>query len=238
MSARNLKNDTKGRKTRLPRNSQIALDRAIARSQPGGEPAGRVIVPADYSFRQASYSLNESPPKNIRSQIFWLQMTLNKVSGGNVSTSIDTEVGQSFQVNDLSYASSFSSLFDQYCIYSVVCNISTRNGNSASCGRLTTAIDTDNVTSLGSEAAVQAFSSAQTVTLRPEMVVQRYIKPSISSFAYQGSGTGYAPARAWCDLANTSIAHYGIRLYFTGNSASGYVYDMTCTYTIGLRYSI
>jgi hypothetical protein len=234
----NRQNGTRKKTSRSGNSSQQAVDRSIAASHQAGEQAGRVTVPADFSFRPASYALTESPPRNIRSKIFWLQMTLNKVSGGNVSTSIDTEVGQSFQVNDLSYASSFSSLFDQYCIYSVVCNIATRNGNSNSIGRLTTAIDTDNVTSLGSEAAVQAFSSSQTVVLRPEMTVQRYIKPSISSFAYQGSGTGYAPARAWCDLANTSIAHYGIRLYFTGNSASGFVYDMTCTYTIGLRYSI
>jgi hypothetical protein len=223
------------------RNKSMAgnpVDHALALSHPAGELLGRVTCPRDFTFRPAGYALSQSPPKNIRSHIVWLEVSLLKTSGANISTSVDTEYGQSFQINDLSYASQFASLFDQYCIYSVVVNFSFRNGNSNSIGRFVTAIDTDNVTSLGSEAAMAAFSTAETTSLRPETTIQRYINPSISSFAYQGSGTGYAPARAWCDLANTSIAHYGIRAYATGNSASGFVMDVSCTYVIGLRYQI
>jgi len=188
-------------------------------------------------------NITQSPPKNLRNQIHWIQQTVTLVSSGVVSGS-NVEANWSFKLNDLNQYAAMTALFDQFCLYSVVFNVCISGqlgsplGSVVAFGRLTTAIDFDNVSNLGSEAALQQYATAQTVEIVPGLTVQRYIKPCVTPNIYLIAGTGYAVGRAWLDNSSTSvlIPHYGIRVYFVITGASGPVdYDIVATYTMGFR---
>jgi len=240
-SSRNRASRRRGRgNTRTGGNQSIML-RGEARSQTGGVRSGLVTSGADFTTRPPSALITQSPPRNIRSKIHWFQESFTKDSSHNVSSSIDTEVNYSFSIGDFPGGPGLCGYFDQYCIYAVICNI-TPNGagfssNSANFGRLTTAIDFDNTTSLGSESTVQRFATSQTVEIQYPLHVQRVLKPCNTESLY-GSGFGsYGIGRFWVDSVSQGVNHYGLRTYWRNNISSNFNFDLTCVMIVGFRNS-
>jgi len=209
-------------------------------------PQNRITNPVDYQFKVPSFSITQSPPRNLRNQIYWFQKTTTFLSSKSISYTSDTEYNTSFTVSNLipTEVSALLSLFDQYCIHTIVIHVSVVNSLlnfSGTAGRLTTAIDYDNVANLGSEAAVQEFSTAQTVEVSQGTCVERVLKPCVDLALYQLSGTGYGPTRVWLDSASNAVPHYGFRSYWTGNtynSGGGLIADYVFTAILGFRQSI
>lgn len=163
------------------------------------------------------------------------------MNGQSISTSVPVEYNYSFTIATVTPEYSvLTSLFDQYCIHSVIVHLNTLNfsTNSGTAGRVTTAIDYDNVATLGSEASVQEFSSAQTVEISPGLSIERAINPCVDPQLYQTAGTGYGAARMWVDSASTAVQHYGFRSYWSNNTVSSLSFDLIVTTIIGFRNSI
>jgi hypothetical protein len=201
----------------------------------------RVTNPTDLNAKPRNWLITESPPKNFWNKVYWLKKTVTLVNAASLSTSVPVEGNLSFTVQSLfpEYATILS-LFDQYCIHTVVVhlNLDSVGASSGSYGRCTTAIDFDNVANLGGETLVQDFSTAQTVDLSPGLCIERVIQPTVDPVIYQVSGSGYGVGRMWCDSASSSIPHYGFRAFFAQNTISGTTYDVVVTSIIGLRNSI
>lgn len=235
------------RKNRKGRNASRDGDgnstaRKFASDHRMGAALDTITVPSDFNRRRASMMLTQTPPRSVRDQIHWFEVTETLVSSGNVSSSptTTTEFNQSFSLGLWSSYSSITALFDQYCIHSVICNVSTEAVFTAvaGAGRCTTAIDYDNVANLSNEGSIQAFGSAETVTVVPHMNIQRYVEPCVTPALYQTSGTGYSSQRMWIDAASPNVPHYGLRVLFYNNNVSGFTIDIVCTFRYGARNSI
>jgi len=219
----------------------LAADRQIIADHHYTTSANLVGVPrGDVSATQITAALTQIPPRQIRNQIYWVEQTCTINTGISVSNSIDTEGGFGFTLSQLGDYAALTSCFDQYCIYSVLVTIQVNaaglTNTAARYGRLTTALDFDNVLSLGSEAANMQFSTARTTNLVSDMAVQRYIKPCVAPALYGGSTfSSYGIARSWLDSASTNTQHYGLRVYFSGNTASNVTYDVIGTFVCGFR---
>lgn len=207
-----------------------------------GSSIDTIRVPSDYSRRRRAWTLSQSPPRSIRDQIHWFEVTETLVSSGSVNSSptATTEFNQSFTLGLWSNYAAITALFDQYCIHSVVVNITTEAVFTAvaGAGRCTTAIDYDNVSNLSNEGSIQAFASAETVTVVPHMNIQRYVEPCVTPALYQTSGTAYGSQRMWIDAASPNAQHYGLRILFYNNNVSGFTIDVVATFRYGARNSI
>jgi len=217
------------------------VDRELCNDTRAGMPADTVRVAADLHVRPINGVIIESPPKNLRSKVFWYQTTVNANNIG-VGTSGNTESNYSFILSNLNEYTSLTTLFDQYCIYSVVCNISVQSmlasSNTNTFGRVTTAIDYDNVSNLGGLSAVQDFGNQETVAVVTGLAIQRYIKPCNSESLYTGSFGAFGVGRFWIDCASTGVQHYGLRTYWSGNTAFTFNVDYNFTYVMGFRNSM
>jgi hypothetical protein len=212
------------------------VDHEIASSHMGGELAKRVTCKQDYIRANLSSILTQSPPKNLQRSIHWFQCQDTRLSAQSISTSVYTEVNFAFSLNDTPFTSAIQALFDQFCIYAVVVNVCHSSISSSNyLGRFTSAIDYDNTTNLGTEFALQAYSTAQTVEVTPGLNVQRLVKPTVDTTIYSSQ---YGPQRLWIDNGSPSTGHYGFRMFWTGNTSSALLVDVICTYIIGARCSV
>lgn len=213
-----------------------AVDHLLAKSHFGGENSKRITVSEDYIRSNLSTVLNQGPPKNITRAMHWFQCQVVKANAISISTSVYTESNVYFALSDAPISSNITGLFDQYCIYAVVANICHSQVASANyLGRFTSAIDYDSVTNLGTETAIQQYNTAETVEVTQGMTVQRFIKPCVDISVYSSS---YGNGRFWIDTSSGSSAqHFGLRMFWTGNTSGNLLVDLICTYIIGARNS-
>lgn len=131
-----------------------------------------------------------------------------------------------FQLGDLPQVSTFSALFDAYRInavkvtFSPVTNtqsVATTTSAGATSAAVTqdleTVIDYDDSTVLTAETDLFQYESYKTTPFN--RIHSRYLKPKLSEVVYKTSGAlmGYGQAHKWVDIANTDVAHYGIKGY-------------------------
>jgi len=213
-------------------------DRQLMASSHRGGPAMRVTVPEDMARQAISTLITQSPPKNLRTKIVWITQQVNIVSQLSISNSVYTEANYAFKLTDISNYSTWSSLFDQFCLYSVSISVVpiAPNLTTGALGRLTTAIDYDNTNNLSTEFAVQQYSSALTVEVSPGMTVQRFIKPCNKSGVYAGTSvTNGSVSRLWVDANAQAVSHYGFRSIWNLNNYSSLTADYLATYCVGFR---
>jgi hypothetical protein len=208
-------------------------------SQTSSGSAVRVRPIDDLTRRPMAPDLNFMHlPKNIKTQIHWFTVDCSLVFGLSVSSI--SEGNRSFALSDLSIGSAISTLFDQYAIFCVYArtNVTVSAATATSVPRYYTAIDYDNVTTLGSVAAIQAYG---TVSHSSTVEVQeRYIEPCAAPALYSGSAFNhFSQSRVWIDSVNTTTPHYGFRLIVDnlGAAAVGSV-NVEFTYVICARNSI
>jgi hypothetical protein len=227
------------KKSNSGQNSARATDRAIAQSsQVVGR--GEVIVPAaDFDRTVPSWRLIQHPPKNLRSQLMWIQGKRQQVL--TISNAVPTENNISFQFQDLTDLNGLAPFFDQYCIYSVTVNITPDFEGAGSTlytfGAVATAIDYDNTNALGSFPALEAFASCVVCELTPSQSLQRYVKPCVAPALYTSGAafSGYGVERLWIDSSTPNVPHYGFRSIFISNTVSGLSCTFDFNYVIGLR---
>jgi len=216
------------------------VDNEISRAGRPGSGTATVINAGDTRARPPSMALVQSPPKNLRSRIFWCKLGAYTAAGNAVSNTNPITAGFSFALNQISNYTSYTSIFDQYCIYAVNATITMRyNGTlNFNMGELVSAIDYDNASGVGF-ANLQNYGSAQTLSVRPDLSVQRFIKPCVAPALFSGSTfTDYGIARAWVDSASPDTQHYGLKFTFINNGVTGLTYDFWYELILGFRNNI
>jgi hypothetical protein len=193
----------------------------------------------DLFRRTQSWLLTQSPPRSISNQIYWVQ---GKVEvNQTISASAPTETNFAFHFSDLTNLAGLASYFDQYCMFSVVVNLNF-NYNGATPGALgnvVTAIDFDNIATLGSLSAIEAYESALTSKINTTQSIQRLIHPAVSPALYGGSSfNAFGISRMWVDSANTGVPHYGYRSFFVSNLGTTLTATYDFNFVIGLRNNI
>lgn len=223
-------------------NSTRTTDLAIAQS---AQVVGKAFVNTprqDFSRRTPNWLLTQTPPRDLTSQIFWVRGKRQAVI--TVSNTVPTEMNFPFAFSDLPNLVGVASYFDQYSIYSVVCNVTCDFEGAGSTlysfGTCVTAIDYDNVNNLGSLASIESYGSAVTQEFSTGQSIQRYVKPCVAPALYTSGATfsGYGVQRQWIDSASTGVPHYGFRTFFVSNTVSGLSATADFSYVIGLRNNI
>jgi hypothetical protein len=172
---------------------------------------------------------------NFRNRVFWVEdstdQTVNFVSGGTVF------IGQAFQLTDCFTLPTFATVFDQYCIYSVVARFTFEYAaNAGSPGEFLSVIDFDSATAPAGPGALEAYSSFEVLSIGLGTSQIRYIEPCVTPFVFQSGTvlTSFAVARQWIDCSDTAVPHYGMKYMIRGNvqTVIGKVY---LTYVCGFR---
>lgn len=159
----------------------------------------------------------------------------------SISNSSPTYYGLAFLLNAFNALNNMVSYWDQYCIYSAVVRIYTGYVASQpySLGEITTCLDFDNITSLGSYQSYLDYSSAVECVLMPGKSYERFLKPTVAAEVYNGSAsTAYGLTRSWIDSGSSAIPHYGFRAAFQNNGLSGAAVVVSVTVIAGFRNSI
>lgn len=220
-----------------------STDRAIAQS---ATVVGRAMVEVpsqDFGRRPPSFLLNQTPPRSIRNQLYWIQgKTSTQLT---ISNSVPTEHNISFQFSDLTDLVGLASFFDQYCIYSVTVNITPDFEGAGSTlytfGQCASAIDYDNINAVtGGLAGLLSYASCVQQEMTSGQSLQRYLKPCVAPALYTASAafSGYSVQRMWIDSSTTSVPHYGFRTLFVSNTVSGLSVTYDINYVVGLRNNI
>jgi len=221
-----------------------SVDRAFVRDHHAAGKGDVVSVPGDYSRRQPSFMLVQSPPRNFAQGITWITDTwfsqLN-ISGAGALT----ESNFAYVLSNLGNASSLVSIFDQYCVYAVFTSFTLTpvaiTTAAVSYGQLFTAIDYDNANTIGSVAAITQYSSMEFSEIIPGKSHERFLKPCVGAIIGAGNASAVttSPQRMWVNSAVTSQPHYGLRVIVVGNSTTQtYTLDITHRFIVGFRNTI
>jgi len=201
---------------------------------------------ADLGRKPLSMSLTQTPPRRVQDQIYWIEKT-NNVNLTLSTSGAVSELALVFNLGSFTEGSAFAALFDQYCIYSAfssarleISNVPT--STETSWGRIYSAIDFDSGGNVGSEAAIQEFSSCQYSELIFGKSYERYVRPCVplvTGSSNSTSNTGLAMTRAWINTAQPGVSHFGIRYLTVGNN-TGTAQNVSIIYTciLGFRNSV
>jgi len=221
----------RGRGRRGRRRGGPPVDRELVNSIKA-TGANSTTVATDLIDRRQNMNLVQTPPKQIGNQIYWVKE--NVLTTFNTSTSTYVENNWAFTLTGLNDYSNLTSVFDQYCIYSVAASFSVDGlspvGVSIS---LLTALDFDNVAAVG-PVGIAGFSNCSETLIGPSSSLVRYVKPCIALAAYTGTFTGYATQRCWLNCSSPSILHYGLRSVGLQTNAS-FTVRVVFEYVVGFR---
>lgn len=182
--------------------------------------ANTELVRSDLSSRRQNFNLVQSPPRNFLTNIYWTRQTIVQPVAFSTSTSVVAENNFAFTLSALDNASTYTAVFDQYCIYSVTATFAIASTTTSVLPvTLYSAIDYDNVANIGLP-ALSAFSTFNEAVLVPQISSVRMIKPCVALAAYNGAFTGYTTTRSWLDANSPTIQHYGLRTICAINNTS------------------
>lgn len=229
----------RGRDLSLPAGpeSRRKQSRKVGRTQSSSGPTGMSPMnSADLVVKPPSMlNVPNSVPRNLQNQVVFDIVKVTSVV--NLSTSAISENNYVFSLTSHPQSSNWAVLFDQWTIpqASVTFTSEMPPGNTGTPAVLTTALDFDNNTSLGSVAQLQDFSSARVLVLEPGASVTRSIRPAIKPTLNGVSNSGVA--RSWVDSAQPAINFLCIRSIAT-TAQTVYSVNVTVTIWYAFRNSI
>lgn len=162
-------------------------------------------------------SVPSNVPRQVSNLLAWDVVKLR--STVNTSTTALTENNFSMALSQHPQASSWSVLFDQWCIpmFSLTIYSTQAPGASGTIPELHTALDFDNTTNLNSLATIDDFSTAQVDTLVLNKSVTRSIRPCMKPFV---NGSLNALDRMWCDSNTSAVPWFGLRSIISQTTAA------------------
>lgn len=212
---------------------------AISAAHHSGVRANVLTSGTDLIVARQSWLLTQHPPKNFPRMIFWIQAT---VEWSFSVTSALTEANRTFQLSDVAGYTAYTGAFDQFCIYAVIQRYTPGLGNAltAYAGEITTAIDLDNITNLGSYATLLSYGTSLTSEVIYGLSMERKILPCVSTPLVNNTETitGYNVARNWIDSAYASTPHFGSRCIVSNSASTGYSFVVNQTYILGFRNTV
>lgn len=149
-----------------------------------------------------------------------------------------------FNLANVSNATTFQNLFDQYRIDAIRMTIKPQNNAVGLVTNSTTTlvplyvvIDYDNVSNLTTVASALAYQNC--VVLEPGESVVRDFQPRIAMAAYSGAFTSFANVEPmWIDSASPSVQHYGVKFLIPGVAAAQTIlqsWDITFEYYLSFK---
>jgi hypothetical protein len=154
-----------------------------------------------------------SIPRNVQSLIAWDSVKINSLITGT-SSIVETNFAASLQAHPQS--SSWSSLFDQWCIpqFTVEFDSQIPPGATSIPPVLYTAIDFDNVNNLGSISSLEDYASCEARQLTTGVRTMRSVRPTVKVVQGVSGGSssisGVSKAM-WTDSAQITTLYYGVR---------------------------
>lgn len=149
-------------------------------------------------------------PHSISNQITWFKQKYGTTTL-TTSTSTITESNIFVTFGALTQAASYTSVFDQYFIYSIesVLEWNCPPGGTSAFGQIFTAIDFDNTANISSSAAIMSYNTCKIQDIKPGSVTRRICRPCVAGSV--GPSALAAVTRCWIDCAYTAVPHYGLR---------------------------
>ncbi len=180
---------------------------------------GSSVVLSDMRQTRLTPAVPDNIPMDINDRIVWDRITLDLQ--GNLSAVAETQLGSYFTLAQNPNSASWATLFDQYCIPIVVCNVRfSENVNTIAGGaapRCYTVLDHDDANTI-TVAQAKAYSTCK--EQRTVDNVTRIIYPRIATAAYSGVFTSFANSRSWIDCASTTVQHYGMKTAIEADTRS------------------
>jgi len=177
-----------------------------------------------FEVRGASNRPPTRVPRNIARQSYWYRGTY---SAGTLTTSatVATAISLVFQLSFLDLATSFTAVFDQYCIVAVKVKIRPLySGSIGTAGPLHTVIDHDDAGGLLSVAQAQDYSTHMSTQGNIGQV--RVVYPRLAIAAYSGAFTSFANQRSYVDCASPTVQHYGLKVLAEPSNGSSATYSI------------
>jgi len=233
-------------KRRGNKKNSNSSDQLFVASHHGAARGDYLFDAADMGRRPLSMLLQQNPPKKVQDLIYWIQKT-NNVNITLSTSGAVSELGLAFTLGAFNEGSAFAALFDQYCVYSVMTSARLEISNvpastETSWGRIYSAIDFDSAANVGSEAAIQEYSSCQYSELIFGKSYERFVKPCVplvTGSSNSTSNTGLAMTRSWINTSQTNVPHFGIRYLTVGNNtATAQNVSVIYTAILGFRNSV
>jgi hypothetical protein len=161
-----------------------------------------------------------SVPKKINEQIVWARCTLDLAA--NLSAVAETQIGIYFALSQMPNYTSWTSIFDQYCIPVAVLQIrASENVSTVAQGgpmpRIYSVLDHDDANVI-TVAQAKAYSSCKEQRLVDS--VTRVVYPRVATAAYSGAFTSFSNERRWIDAASPSVQHYGAKVSIEADTRS------------------
>lgn len=155
----------------------------------------------------------KSIPRNIQSVIAWDIVKVNSLITGS-SAIVETNFAASLATHP--QANSWSALFDQWCIpqFTVEFDSQIPPGATNIPPVLYTALDFDNVTTLGSIQLLEDFSTAEARQLTTGVRTMRSVRPTVKvvqGIAGPSTSTSGVSKAMWTDSGQQTTLYYGIR---------------------------
>jgi len=185
------------------------------------------INAADVRVRPLTTRIPPRVPRSVPNQVVWDVVKVPSVI--TVPTSGITEVNFQASLSSHPQSSSWTALFDQWCIpqFSVTFESQYMSNSVSPPAYITTGIDFDNVTALGSTAALEDYSTANNVVMSQAVRFTRSVRPCTKIAG--ASGTAQAVGRVWIDSAVPGVNWFGIRSI---TNSSGTTYPISAFLTI------
>jgi hypothetical protein len=219
------------------------IDQEIVNTHHSSVSSRIASMRSDLTLRPPSNLINQRPPSNYRSSIFWTEFTFDQQMTIPASSAFNG-LGISNKFSDDARASQVATNFDQYCIYAVAVRMTlaasnTTFANSLSSGRIATAIDFDSDANPASFTALQNYNNCMEDTLSYGMSYERFYKPCVNSNVFALTGSAFANSRSWIDSVNLTVPHYGFKVGVDGYpGATSIVLLITTTMVCGFRNSL
>jgi len=160
-------------------------------------------------------------PRSVTGVIAW-DMVKQQQTFTATTSSAPTEMLYTVTLANNPTASSWAANYDQYCIpqFSLVFEAQVPPGSTSLPVTLYSALDFDNVASLGSVAAYEDAATCREQVLVPGTSVVRSVRPCIKDLvAGSGGSRAAATTQSWVDCAFTDVLHYGIRAVLSQEAA-------------------
>jgi hypothetical protein len=201
-----------------------------------GTGSGQYVNRQDLKIKPPSTRIPSGVPRNFLSQITYDSVKIRSVI--TASTTALVETNYTFSLNAHPLVSSWTTLFDQWCIpmVSVTFLPGFGPGNTTTV-EIHTAIDFDSAVALGSLQQIDNFDNVQVHMLAPGETksVTRSCRPCLKQTA--GTQASSTLNRVWCDSANPTVSWYGIRsIVAIASSAVPITVETTYWYAFRGRY--
>jgi len=201
-------------------------------------PGHANILSSDLSLTRRSFrSVPSRVPRMISAQIVYdvvrLTSTITTSTGGLIETNF------SFSFNSHPELTQWQALFDQWCIPQVAVTFTSTEapGSTGTLPIITTGVDFDNTTNLGSITLLLEYENSMQLTLAPGMSHTRACHPCVKT-SLSASGSSAGVDRMWCDSSNPGGTWFGIRSIFSTASTAVSLISVTQTLWFAFRSGI